>query len=99
VNLEGVASDRFGIGARIRVVASLTPYGSGQTSQIRDVVGGGSYLSQGSLTAEFGLRLAAVADTVEVTWPSGELSTMTKVSADQVLTIVEPSGMATDGGR
>ena len=94
VNLEGVESDRFGVGARIRVVATLTPFGSGQTSQVHDVVGGGNYLSQGSLTAEFGLKQAAVADTVAVTWPSGAISTMTKVSADQVITITEPSGIA-----
>ncbi len=93
VNLEGVESDRFGLGARIRVVASLTPFGSEQTSQIHDVVGGGNYLSQGSLTAEFGLKLAAIADTVEVTWPSGAFSTLTNVNADQVITITEPSGV------
>jgi FG-GAP-like repeat/ASPIC and UnbV len=94
VNLEGVESDRFGVGARIRVVASLVPFGSGQTSQIHDVVGGGSYHAQGSLTAEFGLKLAAIADTVEVAWPSGAISIVTNVSADQVITITEPSGMA-----
>ena len=52
------------MGARIQVVA-------GGISQIREIEGGGSYLSQSDLRANFGLGKATRAETVEIRWPSG----------------------------
>ena len=96
VDVKGVASNASGIGARIRIVA-------GGSSQIREISGGSGYLSQNSLTAEFGLGAAAVADTVEVRWPSGVIDREYNVSADQAITITESAtfvriaGVATSG--
>jgi hypothetical protein len=76
VDVEGLLSNRTGIGARVRVV-------TGDVSQIREVTGGSGYLSQSSLTAEFGLGSATLADTVEVVWPSGLTQVRVAVAADQ----------------
>jgi len=61
--LVGTKSNRDAMGARIRVVA-------GGLSQIREIAGGGSYLSQSDLRANFGLAKTSRVESVEVTWPS-----------------------------
>ncbi len=91
VDLTGTVSNRSGIGARIRVVA-------GGLSQIREVSGGSGYLSQSSLTAEFGLGSATVVDTVEVRWPSGILQDSLAVAADQRIRITERNNAPVDVG-
>ena len=70
------------IGARVRCVAD-------GAAMIREVDGGSGFVSQNSLTIEFGLGSAALADTVEILWPSGIVQTLLDVAADQRLTVVE----------
>jgi hypothetical protein len=82
IDLVGTQSNRSAIGARVRVVA-------GGVSQIREVSAGSGYLSQGSLTLEFGLGSATLADTVEICWPSGLKQDSVSVAADQRLTFTE----------
>ena len=82
IDLIGGASNRAAIGARVRVVA-------GGYSQIREVCGGEGFSSQGSLTSEFGLGTATIADTVEIRWPSGAVDRHTAVAADQRVTYLE----------
>jgi ASPIC and UnbV len=53
------------------------------------IAGGGSYLSQSDLRANFGLGDAALAFTVEVTWPSGGRQVFHDVKADQFYLIEE----------
>ena len=65
-------------GARIRVVG-------GGIARIREIAGGGSYLSQSDLRAHFGMGKAGRAETVEVKWPSGEQQTFHKCGNQQVL--------------
>lgn len=55
-----------GIGARLRVQV-------GGWTVLRDVVGGGSYLSASSRVVSIGLGEAEGADRVEVAWPSGRV--------------------------
>jgi len=83
LDLVGAASNRSAIGARARVVA-------GGVSRIREVSGGSGYYSQCSLTLEFGLGPAVVADSVTVRWPSGAVQTLTGIAADQRLALSEP---------
>ena len=74
-------------------------------SQIREVSGGSGYLSQNSLTVEFGLGAAALVDTLEVRWPSGliellsasvaQTTSITSVPVDQRIIIVEGFGIVT----
>jgi hypothetical protein len=82
VSLVGTFSNAAGIGARVRVVA-------GGVSQIREIASGSGYCSQNSLMAEFGLGESTVADTIEITWPSGIVQDTTTLAADQVVTVTE----------
>ena len=80
--LVGTKSNRDAMGARIRVLA-------GGISQIREVAGGGSYLSQSDLRANFGLGKATHAETVEVRWPSGLRQVFHDIEADKFYLIEE----------
>ena len=80
--LVGTKSNRDAMGARIRVV-------SGEISQIREIAGGGSYLSQSDLRANFGLGKATIAQTVEINWPSGQKQSFQDVTADKFYLITE----------
>ncbi len=80
--LVGTKSNRDAVGARIRVVA-------GGISQIREIAGGGSYLSQSELRANFGLGAAARAELVEISWPSGARQSFKNVEVDKFWLIVE----------
>jgi hypothetical protein len=80
--LVGTKSNRDAIGARIRILA-------GGISQIREIEGGGSYLSQSDLRANFGLGKTVRAETVEVKWPSGLQQTFRNVEADKFYLIEE----------
>jgi enediyne biosynthesis protein E4 len=62
--LQGTASNRDGIGARIRVTAG----GKTQTSTLKSATG---YLSQNQLPVIFGLGNAAAVEKVDIRWPSG----------------------------
>jgi hypothetical protein len=78
----GNKSNRDGMGARIRVMAE-------GISQIREIAGGGSYLSQSDLRAHFGLGKATRAQTVEISWPSGQKQVFRDVEADKFYEIEE----------
>jgi hypothetical protein len=80
--LVGTKSNRDAMGARVRVV------GAG-FSQIREIAGGGSYLSQSDLRAHFGLGKSTRADIVEITWPNGQPQVFRDVEADKFYLIEE----------
>jgi len=80
--LVGTKSNRDAMGARIKITA-------GGINQIREIAGGGSYLSQSDLRANFGLADATIISTVEVTWPSGAHQTFQNVPADRFYQITE----------
>src|ERR1700716_1866389 len=82
LRLLGTKSNRDSMGARIRVVA-------GTTSQTREIAGGGSYLSQSDLRANFGLGKAKRAETVEINWPNGQKQVFRDVEADKFYLIEE----------
>ncbi len=81
-NLVGVISNKSAIGARVRAV-------SGSLSQIREISGGSGYMSQNSLTAEFGLGSRTSVDTLEIRWPSGTIQKLTGLPVDTLLVITE----------
>jgi hypothetical protein len=77
-------SNRFGLGATVRIQA-------GDTTQVRDVTNVSSYQSANDVRLHVGLGPAAVAQRIEVLWPSGATQVVTDVAANQVLAIEEPS--------
>jgi enediyne biosynthesis protein E4 len=85
VRLVGRGANRFAIGARLRLEA-------GGRLQSREIAAGGSYLSQNSLTALFGLGPAAAVDRLEVRWPSGRTELYAHLPVDQAIVLAEGSG-------
>ena len=83
LKLIGMASNRDGIGAKVRLTAN------GQ-NQLREVVCGTSYLSQSSMEVEFGLGTAQTVDRIEILWPSGRKQILTSIETNQRLQVVEP---------
>ncbi|KPJ64694.1 hypothetical protein AMJ44_12275 [candidate division WOR-1 bacterium DG_54_3] len=82
VNLVGVLSNKSAIGARVSAH-------SGTLSQIREISGGSGYMSQNSLTAEFGMGSLTSVDSLVITWPSGTVQKLTGLPVDTLLTITE----------
>jgi hypothetical protein len=64
--LRGVAANRDGVGARVKVIA-------GDSAQIAEVHSGRGYQSHYGSRLHFGLADAAKADRIEVRWPGGEV--------------------------
>jgi hypothetical protein len=81
-DLQGVKSNRDGLGTRIAVTAGgLTQYNHATTS-----VG---YGTSSDRRVHFGLGAAAVADKVEIAWPSKTHQVLHNVKADQILKLRE----------
>jgi hypothetical protein len=87
VRTAGTKSNRDGIGTKVAVTA-------GNTRQQGWIRSGSSFCSASDLKALFGLGGATQADQVTLTWPSGTVQTLTKVKADQVLTVREEGAPA-----
>ncbi len=75
LQLEGTATNRDAIGARVRVVA-------GGKAQVAQRFGGGSYLSSSDPRLHFGLGSAHRVDLVEVVWPSGRVDRFRNLAVD-----------------
>jgi hypothetical protein len=94
VRLVGTKSNRTGIGSRIVVTAQTAPQdqsglGKQPLRQVEEVRSGGSYYSQNDLRIHFGLDHATKADTVEITWPSGQKDTLRDLAANRLYVIEE----------
>lgn len=83
-SLQGVQSNRNGIGARIEI------YGA-WGKQIRDIRSGEGFKYMSSLNAHFGLGTATAITRVIVRWPSGIVDVINNPSINQSLHIVEGS--------
>lgn len=81
--LEGVKSNRDGIGARIRVVA-------GGAAQYNHVGFAAGYASSSAGPIHFGLGPNKSAERVEIRWPSGIAQELTSVPADRIVRVKEP---------
>ena len=62
---------------------------AGGVEQIREIAGGGSYLSQSDLRANFGLGKNSKADLLEITWPSGLRQVFRDIAADEFYIVEE----------
>ncbi|MBC7607521.1 MAG: VCBS repeat-containing protein [Burkholderiales bacterium] len=84
VQLQGIESNRNGIGARVEI------YGT-WGKQIREVRSGQGFSHMSSLNTHFGIGTANAIEKVVVRWPSGTVDTIMNPSSNQALTIVEGS--------
>ncbi|MBV9266180.1 MAG: CRTAC1 family protein [Acidobacteriaceae bacterium] len=82
LRLAGTKSNRDAMGARVKLRAN------GMT-QIREVMGGGSYLSQSDLRVHFGLGSALIIESLDVAWPSGAHQHFAGVKADRFYLLQE----------
>jgi hypothetical protein len=87
VKTIGVTSNRDAIGARVTVVLD-----SGRKLW-RLVKTGSSYCSQSELPVTFGLGGSTGVAGIEVTWPGGNIEKITRVAADQIISIREGKGV------
>ena len=87
IDVEGVQSNRDGVGAFI----SVTPDLSDPTSQmVWEIDGGSSFLSQNEQTAHFGLGGHSVSvDQVTIHWPSGVTQHLFDLAPNQTLYVLE----------
>jgi hypothetical protein len=83
VQLVGTRSNRDGVGARLK----LTAGGRTLTDERK---GGASYQSSQDPRLHFGLGSCPKVDALEIRWPSGTVTRMRDIKADQILTLTEP---------
>lgn len=84
--LEGKASNREAVGARLRLTA-------GGRTLLRFVDGGNGFAAQSSRRVHFGLGRAERIDRLEVLWPSGLRQEFESLPADRRVRIVEGEGL------
>jgi len=93
VRLRGRSSNRFGVGAKLRVVA-------GGRVAIREAGAGSSYYSQNAVGEElFGLGTLEQVDSLVVWWPSGSTQRFPNIAANQIIVVTEGEGYQTADGR
>ncbi|MGA9996532.1 MAG: CRTAC1 family protein [Pyrinomonadaceae bacterium] len=88
----GTKSNRDGIGARIKCV---TADGGSQIDEVRS---GGSYYSQNDLRVHFGLGKNQKVKQIEIRWPSGQVDTLNDITANQLISVKEGSGIVHASG-
>jgi hypothetical protein len=86
VQLVGKASNQNGIGATIRVNATISGRELGQMRQLA------CNTAEPALLAHFGLGDATKVATLRIEWPSGIVQELQNVPANQFLTVVESQG-------
>ena len=78
----GVKSNRFGIGAKIKVVAAgITQFEEVQTS--------GGFASTHDFRIHFGINDAKKVDLVEIQWPNGLIQRKENIEANQIIIATE----------
>jgi len=82
VHLQGVQSNRNGIGARLEI------YGT-WGKQIREIRSGSGFSQQSSLNAHFGLGAAEQIDKIVIKWPSGIVDEIVNPIIDQPVLVTE----------
>ena len=86
IKLEGVESNRDGIGATVKIKGSIQGQVKWQTRMANSQSG---YSGQNSRLVHFGMGDAEIADSIIVLWPSGEVNVKANVSLGRVLNIKE----------
>ncbi|MCB0217459.1 MAG: VCBS repeat-containing protein [Chloroflexi bacterium] len=79
------SGNRAGIGARITLEA-------GGRAQLREMSGGGSYLSQHAAEAVFGLGEAESVDALDLRWPDGSVQSLIDLPVGAILQVEQGAG-------
>ncbi|MFZ5493757.1 MAG: FG-GAP-like repeat-containing protein [Verrucomicrobiota bacterium] len=88
VALRGTRSNRFGVGATVRIESATAG------RQVRTLVLARGYLSTSEPVLHFGLGQDNVITKLTVEWPGGHKQSFADLPADRKLTITEPAGPA-----
>ena len=84
VVLEGIDSNRNGIGARVELFGTWG-------KQIREIRSGQGFSHMSSMKANFGIGSASEIEKVVIKWPSGTVDTILDPTPNQNLVVVEGS--------
>jgi len=84
LHLTGHKSNRDGIGALVKLTTA-------QGSQWVTLTTSSGYLSASDPRVHFGMGASAVADSIEIRWPSGIVQTLTNVKGDCQIQVDEPA--------
>lgn len=86
MRLVGTSSNSSGIGARVRLKATV----NGESNwQLRELTAGVGNATSG-LELAYGLADASMADSIFIRWPVGTVQVLTDVASDQLLRVAEP---------
>ena len=85
VNLDGIESNKNGIGARVTVYTE-------SFAQVREIRSGDGFRYMSSLNAYFGLGQDSEIDSVKVSWPSGITDVIDNPDINSSLSIEEGNG-------
>ncbi len=83
IDLQGVVSNRDGIGSRIELKVN-------NFTQVREQNGGMHRIAQNHQRLHFGLGKHSHVDEIIIKWPSGIVQRMNNVEANQILHVTEP---------
>ncbi len=86
LQLVGKTSNRFGVGARIRLVL---PTAGGDRREVFALVGSGGSFGASSLRPHLGLAEATTIELLEVRWPGGKPQTFRGLAADRTYELHE----------
>ncbi len=89
VKLDGRASNRSGIGAKVRVNATIA---GTNFWQMREISCENANSGQNGLLAHFGLGDATNVTTLRIEWPSGIVQELHNVAANEFRTVMESQG-------
>lgn len=84
--LIGTKSNRDGVGARLTLTAE-------DFAQVRQAVGGSSYMGASDPRIHFGLGGRKTIDSLEIKWPSGAVEKHPRLPIDQIIAIKEGEGV------
>jgi enediyne biosynthesis protein E4 len=86
VLLIGTNSNRDGIGSSLKLISEGFVH-------VEQAKGGMSYMSASDPRIHFGLGKRAKVDSLEITWPSGQIDRLTNVPIDRIIAIKEGKGV------
>jgi hypothetical protein len=87
IKLQGIQSNRNGIGARIEIYGAFG-------KQIREIKSGNGFSHQSTLNAHFGIGTETAITQIIIRWPSGIVDTITNPTINNATLVVEGSSLA-----